>query len=588
MPSMTQTQFKGSSSGIFSNPDGEVTTGIGTNFFTWGVGINGSEPSNLRFTGGPFDVTVPTGFVFGSRQVDKSQLFSLGKLSYFNGTIRLGREVETTQVQLNVTTALTEPIGTNPETFNFQLDFINSRNIAGDPEASADSLFLPKTLPPVTLQSPSGSSVALELESFGTVSGGGFSSVDTFSVLEGETAEAELLGRFANPCESVTDGAVEILVDGPTITVTFTPNFGLTIDEAKELCGHTEFRWYQTITEQPDGSTVINGNTSNSSQIFFYSAQELIRATTSNTFIFQDTPQSPSLTLDQFLGFNTSLVGLNPNGTWDILYNLDWKSDYTGATNPNGGIFDVEQDLNPQDIPEDVRREMTADGATNASGTVSEPLPPIDFSGGRKGLTLNGTKIKDTLKGKGKNDVIRGKAGNDRLFGKGGNDRIFGGKGNDKISGNGGKDQLFGGDGNDNIKGNGGSDLLEGGKGRDKLTGGGGDDVLIGNEGNDILTGGGGKDTYRFDSLDDGIDTIKRFSTTSDLIDLEGIFASDTFSEIDVFARFNEFVKVESLGANTTISIDPDGEEGNSELIQLATLKNVLSDSISSSNFTIG
>lgn len=58
--------FDGTSSGSFINPMGPagmLTTGVGTNSFTWGDGASfGSPPSSLLFTGGAFSGFFETEF----------------------------------------------------------------------------------------------------------------------------------------------------------------------------------------------------------------------------------------------------------------------------------------------------------------------------------------------------------------------------------------------------------------------------------------------------------------------------------------------------------------------------------------------
>jgi len=107
------TRFKGSTSGVFTNNDTGVVSGIGTNSFSWGIGQ--PSRSNLTFTGSPFDVNVRTGYVYGPRARNDAEVFSLGNLRYFNGTISGGSGANS--VQLDVTTAVTSPVATNPATF---------------------------------------------------------------------------------------------------------------------------------------------------------------------------------------------------------------------------------------------------------------------------------------------------------------------------------------------------------------------------------------------------------------------------------------------------------------------------------------
>ncbi|QSJ18094.1 choice-of-anchor K domain-containing protein [Nostoc sp. UHCC 0702] len=398
-----KTRFQGSISGIFTNPDTGTVTGVGTNNFTWGVGSPTS--SSLSFTGKPFDVNVTTGYVYGPRARNNREVFSLGTLDYFNGTIQGGTGANS--VRLDVTAQVTAPVGTNPTTFQAPLNLINSPNTS-DPIASADSVFLPKNLPPVVTKTPGGAPITLEIPGFGNTTGSGFSTIDQFFTLEGATAQAELLGNFASACEPIVDGAVSVSTSGPTITATFQPKFNLKISDAAKLCGYDHFNWYQVIYNDPHppggltvpyvdpplgGGSAFGGFADNLP--FYYdeagptgTGLHLQDNLTDTTLSYFDEPAEPSLIDDEFLGFNTFLVGILPDNTWDALFGFSWKSNYNGSTggvsrrskpatldpNATGGIFDLQLDLNPEDVPEEVRTVMETDGSRNASFTIEPPV----------------------------------------------------------------------------------------------------------------------------------------------------------------------------------------------------------------------
>ncbi len=73
---------------------------------------------------------------------------------------------------------------------------------------------------------------------------------------------------------------------------------------------------------------------------------------------------------------------------------------------------------------------------------------------------------------------------------------------------------IDGGEGNDSIMGGFGNDLLAGENGNDLISGEQGNDTLIGSLGNDNLTGGSGADKFRFNSFNEGNDTITDFNPT--------------------------------------------------------------------------
>jgi len=398
------TRFQGNISGVFTNPDTGVVTGLGTNNFTWGVGAP-PPPSRLTFTGKPFDVNVTTGYVYGPRARNDREVFSLGTLDYFNGTIQGGTGANS--VRLDVTTQVTSPVGTNPTTFQAPLNLINSPNTS-DPIASADSVFLPKNLPPVVMQTPGGAPITLEIPGFGTTTGSGFSTIDQFFVLEGGTATADLLGRFVPACEPIVNGATSVSISGRTITATFQPKFNLTTSQAAQLCGYDHFNWYQVVNNDPYPPTK-NGTpltvpyvdpplggydyqqpTGDDNLPFYWNASELATYDTGTTLTFTDTPAEYRLQPGEFIGFNTFLVGVLPDNTWDTLYAFSWKSDFNGTvggvsvrsnTTPpdpggTGGVFDLQLDLNPDEVPEEVRNLMERDGSRNASTTI-EPAAKV-------------------------------------------------------------------------------------------------------------------------------------------------------------------------------------------------------------------
>jgi hypothetical protein len=243
------TRIRGNISGIFTNPSGGTkNTGVGTNEFTWGVGA--PTPSRLKFTGKSFDVNVTSGYVYGPRARNNREVFSLGTLEYYNGAIRYLTGADS--VHLFTTAQITYPVETNPTTIVSRFDLITTPN-EGDPIASADSVFLPKNLPPVVLNTFGGAPLTLEIPGFGNITGEGFSTTDGFSVLEEETAQADLLGRFTSPCEPIIDNAVRLstIDEARTIQAKFTPNFNLKISEAANLCGYDHFNWYQIVTNDP-------------------------------------------------------------------------------------------------------------------------------------------------------------------------------------------------------------------------------------------------------------------------------------------------------------------------------------------------
>ena len=126
--------------------------------------------------------------------------------------------------------------------------------------------------------------------------------------------------------------------------------------------------------------------------------------------------------------------------------------------------------------------------------------------------TLVGGSGNDTLYGGIGTDSLHGESGDDQVFGEVGNDILNGGSGNDTLNGGDGDDDIAAWDDNDSLIGGLGNDTLNGMRGDDILDGGAGNDILYGGAGTDILYGGIGADSFRFDTQNEVIDTIKDFN----------------------------------------------------------------------------
>lgn len=194
-----------------------------------------------------------------------------------------------------------------------------------------------------------------------------------------------------------------------------------------------------------------------------------------------------------------------------------------------------------------------------SASPVSRKKPKLDKGGSGKKPKRAGTP---------KADVIVADASNNTLSGLNGNDRLEGAAGDDLLDGGNGKDILVGGDGND------------------RLLGGNGKDMLVGGNGSDTLTGGNGKDVFVFTSLQEGLDTITDLSK-QDVIDLRGIFAVLEVGGSDPLTRFQQFVQLVQVGANTEVQIDADGSGLGTTFTPMAVLQNVTATSLSAVNFVI-
>ncbi|GAC28087.1 THxN family PEP-CTERM protein [Brumicola pallidula] len=170
----------GTSSCVFQNAQGPTTmvnSGVGSDTFTWGTGGNGTEPSSLVCEGQSIAGTI-------------GSFFDIGEITYFNGTIVSGTGADS--VDLSITIDFTNPFGAN-EMFTYLLSLINTPN-TGSAQAQADIVQFPIVLPTETFNI-AGILYTLALE-VGNVTTGGFSTQNTFSVLEGQSATANLRGKI--------------------------------------------------------------------------------------------------------------------------------------------------------------------------------------------------------------------------------------------------------------------------------------------------------------------------------------------------------------------------------------------------------
>jgi hypothetical protein len=211
---------------------------------------------------------------------------------------------------------------------------------------------------------------------------------------------------------AIINGAVHAFPSGPNsstnqptvMNATFTPNFGLSLDQAAKLGGFIGFNWQQSITAWPSPSTlypfgtninpnnptgltappkfldpVPGGYTSTGHDIsypFFYTANVDLPKT-NNTLFFSDQPFEPCLfggsgagcggkvaPLGSVMAFETDLVGVLPGGLGVPLYEFDWISTYTGTP----GIGTVAQSKSIIDDP-----GGGVGGVTLLSASVPEP-----------------------------------------------------------------------------------------------------------------------------------------------------------------------------------------------------------------------
>lgn len=181
----------GTSSGVFDNATGPstmVVTGEGTSNFTWGTG----SPSTLSFTGESFATETGT-------------YFDLGTVDYYNGIINADTGADS--VDLEISLAFTDPSGLSEE-FSYMMSLINTDNV-GTPEEQADIISFDNLISDIFEIDGITYNLAIEV---GSTSSGGFSSQNTFSVYEGQTASATIRGIVQASSANVPEPATLLLL----------------------------------------------------------------------------------------------------------------------------------------------------------------------------------------------------------------------------------------------------------------------------------------------------------------------------------------------------------------------------------------
>ncbi|MDO8825423.1 choice-of-anchor K domain-containing protein [Methylophaga sp.] len=204
--------FQGSTSGTFENPigpDAMVTTGVGTNVFTWGEGFEESvqtcsfgtcetnpvkyEPSKLTYTGAEFDT-------------DVAQTFVAGYLNFYNGIINFGSGAETVDLSLTFNF-------TSPSLFSEVFTFGFSLNDTVNPEGDTATLL---TSVPTKFYSYAGTDYYFELLGFGIYDeNNNLTLIDQLFLEERQNITARLMGQFTTmPSEVPLPAAVWLFGSG--------------------------------------------------------------------------------------------------------------------------------------------------------------------------------------------------------------------------------------------------------------------------------------------------------------------------------------------------------------------------------------
>lgn len=207
--------FQGSTSGVFENPTGPsgmVTTGEGTNQFTWGEGAYSHtslqicgflcfqpvaqyhDPSKLTYTGESFNTDVNNQFVAGS-------------LNFYNGIINSGTQAESVDFLLTIDFSLPSVFS---ETFTYGFSLDNTTNPNGDTTTFLNSV-------PTYFYSHAGNDYYFELLGFGIFDKKGnlTSLTNEIFAREGKGKTAQLIGQFTSmPSEVPLPAAVWLFGSG--------------------------------------------------------------------------------------------------------------------------------------------------------------------------------------------------------------------------------------------------------------------------------------------------------------------------------------------------------------------------------------
>ncbi len=118
----------------------------------------------------------------------------------------------------------------------------------------------------------------------------------------------------------------------------------------------------------------------------------------------------------------------------------------------------------------------------------------------------------------------------------------------------------------------GGNDTIQGGEGNDLIFGQEGNDHIAGGLGNDIIDGGTGNDVILFQTMADGVDTIRDFNVAEgDVLDVSALLQGyDALQD-----SIDDFVFSIEIGGNTLVSVDVDGQSGPASAVQIAILESV-------------
>ncbi|GGB28686.1 hypothetical protein GCM10011380_17910 [Sphingomonas metalli] len=194
-PALAANTVSGTTSATFTNPQPStgVTTGIGTANVTWGTAATDVN-KDFKANSLSFKSNSPFAAALG-------QQFTIGSLTYYNGTILNGTEL--TGLTFNLSINFTDP-ALGLLTKSFALGLKSTPNTGTDDE-NADYIYLP-SLQSTANFTANGQSYAFELRGFANVKGDGYlnSTSREFHVRENGTATADVYGVLTAVPEPAT------------------------------------------------------------------------------------------------------------------------------------------------------------------------------------------------------------------------------------------------------------------------------------------------------------------------------------------------------------------------------------------------
>jgi len=329
------------------------------------------------------------------------------------------------------------------------------------------------------------------------------------------------------------------------------------------------------------------------------------------SYISESTQMGITVDMDAINAFTGTVVGDAGIGT-DTLIDIvsvvgTFFNDTYDATGYNSavstlGTFNEFEGLGGNDT-------ITGNGATRVS--FISAFAPVTVNLGVIGSATGTASGNDTLtnvfsvRGSNFDDTLLGSAFNDTFEGRGGFDIIDGADGFDLVrydNGSNGPGSFIasalgdftasaGGHQTDtllnieSIRGTNFGDSFDGSAaadgftfdargGNDSLVGSQGDDVLRGGLGADFMDGGMGSDTFDFDHLGEAGDTIAGFEAVpgGDVLDIAELLAFSTGYADGEGGVLSEFVRLETVGPDAHLQIDPDGSSATESWETLATL----------------